>query len=96
MYPPNTNKKFHPTPAHLAVLSYVLQNPGCNKWHAAKAGTRNAARSPHKQYYLVNTLINQKYLLAEKVGNEYQLYHWTTISPIPPMVVNLQNLIKRS
>lgn len=94
MYPPNTNKKFHPTNTHRKVLYYVQHNPGCNKWHAAKAGTRSALRSPHKQYYLVDTLIRQGYIRAEKRGNQYRLYYWESpIADTPPMETIPENMV---
>ena len=62
-------------PAHLAVMAYVRDNPGCSKWAAAKAGTRNPLRCPSRQYYLVNTLIRRGYIRAERTKRgAYRLF----------------------
>lgn len=73
--PYNVSPYFRLTTSHLNVLNYVRDNPGCNKYEAAAAGTRNSRRDPSKQYYLVNTLIRQGYLLAfSGKGSSYALY----------------------
>lgn len=65
---------FHIGHAHLPVLDYIKRNPGCTKFAAAKAGTREQTRCPSKQYYLVNTLIKHGYVKAVKLSNRYKLY----------------------
>ena len=56
------------------AVAYVAQHPGCSKWDLASHLTYSAARSPSRQYYLVNTQIRLGHIVAIRRGNRYALY----------------------
>lgn len=56
------------------AVSFVSRNPGCTKFDLAKYLTRDPRRCPSKQYYLVNTQIRLKNIVAVRRGNVYALY----------------------
>lgn len=71
--PEEAHPQFRLCESHMRVLRYIAWNPGCPKYHAAKAGTYSSMRNPTRQYYLVNTLIRHGYICATNHGNRYQL-----------------------
>lgn len=56
------------------VISFVRNNPGCCKYDVAAYCTYNKLRNPSKQYYIVNTAINNGWINAIRKKNRYKLY----------------------
>lgn len=55
-----------------SVIAYVQRNPGCCKWDVANYVARKC--NPSKLYYIVNTAIKNKWILAFNHGNRYALF----------------------
>ncbi len=62
------------SPYKNSIVNYVTRNPGCCKWDVAKYVTRDSRRCPSKQYFIVNTAIRNKWIMAVKKSNRYELY----------------------
>jgi hypothetical protein len=56
------------------VIGYVTRNQGCCKYDVARYVTHNLQRCPSKQYYIVNTAIRNKWIIAIWLGNRWALY----------------------
>ena len=56
------------------IINYVENNQGCSKWDIASLCTRSARRCPSKQYYIVNTALNNGWIEGHFSGGRWHLY----------------------